>query len=420
MGPAPRAQTLAEAVHSAIGRHPEVRAALSNLRAVSETIAQSRAGYLPSLDVNLAQGRERTDSPITRAAGPPPTLTRSEAGITASQLLFDTGATSGDVARARARAQAAQAQLEITAEAVALRTVQAYYDVLRLRALIALAEGNVSAHERTLEQVARRSQSGVGRRSDERQTAARVALAGSTLAQLRGQLLQAEAQYRNETGTAPGDLSQSAVPFDALPPTLQAAVEEARASHPAVRSARLEVDAALAERDVARARYGPRVTFELAARRNHDLDGLPGLNAERTAMLVLRQNLFRGGADVARVRETEARRDQAADVVARVQAELEREVRVAWEGLAAERARLPDLLRYAEASAEVVDAYRSQFGIGQRTLLDVLNAENELYSARGGYVSADAAVAVGAHRLLAATGRLLAQLGVRLPAEAAR
>jgi adhesin transport system outer membrane protein len=140
-----------------------------------------------------------------------------------------------------------------------------------------------------------------------------------------------------------------------------------------------------------------------------------GLSADRTAMLVLRQNLFRGGGDAARVREAEARRDQAGDLLARVQNELERDVRQAWETLAADRARLPDLQRYADASAEVADAYRSQFGIGQRTLLDVLNAENELYNARSGYVTGDLAVLVDVYRLLGTMGRMLDSLGVPLP-----
>ncbi|HEY5898573.1 MAG TPA: TolC family outer membrane protein [Burkholderiales bacterium] len=409
------AETLGQAVESSMAWHPEVRAALANWRAVDATVAQARAGYFPSVDASVGQGRERADNPVTRPLGTPPTLTRSEASIGASQLLFDTGATSSDVRRTRARTESAYAQLATTAESVAFRTAQAFYEVIRLRALIALAEQNLSVHERTLDQVTRRSQAGVGRRSDDRQTAARLALAQSTLSQLRGQLLQAEAQYRNQTGHPAQDLAAAEIPFNALPASVQAAIDDAKATHPAVRSAKLDMNAALGDRDFARSRYGPRVTLELAATRNHDLDGVPGLNADTRAMLVVRQNLFRGGGDRARVREAEARRDQAGELLARVQNDLERDLRIAWEGLAADRARLPDLQRYAETSAEVVEAYRSQFGIGQRTLLDVLNAENELYSARSGFASGEAAVAVDVYRVLANMGRMLAQLGLRLP-----
>lgn len=412
---ASRSETLAQAVESSIAWNPEVRAALSSWRAVAQTVTQARAQFLPSIDANLARGRERTDSPITRPLGPPPTLSRSEAGITVSQLLFDGGAASSELRRQEARAEAAYAQFGATAETVAGRTAQVFFEVLRLRALVALAEQNLAVHQNTLKQMVRRSDSGIGRRSDDRQTAARVALAQSTLAQLRGLLKQAEAGYRNQTGHAADALAGEAAPVASLPSTAQAAVDLALATHPAIRAAKLEVEASVADRNFAQSRYAPRATLELGATHNRDLDGLRGLNGDRTAMLVLRHNLFRGGADAARVREAEARRDQAGDLVARAQNDLERDVRQAWEGLESERVRLPDLQRYAEASAEVVEAYRSQFTLGQRSLLDVLNAENELYNARSGHVNGDIGVATGAYRVLAAMGRMLEQLGIRLP-----
>ena len=126
-------QTLNEAVARAIAVHPEVRTAAANWRAVSESVVQTRAQFLPSLDATLGGGRERTDSPLTRALGSPQTLSRTEARVNLSQLVFDGGAASSELKREQARAASAYGQLASTAESVAFRAAQAFFEVLRLR-----------------------------------------------------------------------------------------------------------------------------------------------------------------------------------------------------------------------------------------------------------------------------------------------
>jgi adhesin transport system outer membrane protein len=119
------------------------------------------------------------------------------------------------------------------------------------------------------------------------------------------------------------------------------------------------------------------------------------------------------------VRETEARIDEAFAGLGRVRNEIERDVRQTWEGLEADRLRLPQLATYARASADVAEAYRLQFQLGVRSLLDVLNAENERFNATSGFIAGRAAVATGEIRLLATLGRLLETLGVPLPEHSA-
>lgn len=413
-----RAETLRESVEQALRNFPEVRSAVANRRAVEETVPQARAGLLPSLDGTIGRGRERSNSSLTRSRpdGPWTAMNRQEAELTLSQLIFDGGTTWNAVKRQEAKTQSAAEQVENVSETVALRTAQAFFEVLRLRTLIELAAQNVAVHRRTLEQVMSRTEMGLGRRSDDRQAEARVALAQASLTQLNGQLDEAHATYRHLTGTFPGQLLRGQPELIAVPPGVQQAVEEAVATHPAVRAADLELQATLAERESARGRVLPRLTLELGATQDRDIDGLPGVNADRTAMLRLRHNFFRGGADVARIGEADARRYEAIEQLARTRNDVERDVRQAWQSLASDRSRLAVLEAYAAAAADVVEAYRSQFRIGQRSLLDVLNAENENFTARSSYLSAAYAIDVGVYRLLAAMGRMLQQLGLR-PAE---
>jgi adhesin transport system outer membrane protein len=410
-----RAQTLRESVERALRTFPEVRSAQANRSAVEQTVPQARAGLLPSLDGTLGRGRERTNSSLTRsrADGPWVALNRQELEVTMSQLLYDGGSTWNALKRQEARFQSAAEQVGNVSENVALRTAQAFFEVLRVRALIELAAENLAVHRRTLEQVSSRTEKGLGRRSDDRQTEARVALAESTLTQLRGQLDEAETAYRHLTGTFPGELLRAEAELGGLPRGVEQAVEDARVAHPAVRAAELELEAAAAERESARGRLLPRLTLELGATQDRDVDGLQGLNADRTAMLRLRHNFFRGGADSARISEAEARRYEALEQLARVRNDIERDVRQAWQSLAAERSRLTVLRTYADASAEVIEAYRSQFRIGQRSLLDVLNAENENFGARSNMLTSSYAVDTGVYRLLAAMGRMLEHLGLK-------
>ena len=408
-----RAQTLASSVTLAVQNFPEVRAAMANQRAVGESADQARSAWLPSIDATLGRGNETSNNVTTRALGNEQTLKRREAELNLTQLLFDGGVTSGQARRFEARGQAADDQLSNTAETIAGRTAQAYVEVVRLRGLSQLANDNVVRHQQTLEQVTLLADSGRGRRADVQQAEARYAFAQSSLTQLRNQLVQAEAAYRHLVGQAPGTLADPGDFATKLPPTLEAALPAAMDGHPAIRAAQKDLLAAQADRESARGReLAPRLTLELGTTANHNLDGVTGLSGDRTAMLRLRYNLYRGGADGSRIRESEARIDEALANVAKAKNDVERDLRQAWDGLREDRARLPQLGRYVAASNEVVLSYRAQFSIGQRTLLDVLNAENELFTAKSTLYSGLSAITAGELRVLAAMAKLRETLGI--------
>jgi len=405
---------MTQAVTSALKHFPDIRAAQANRRAAAELVDQARGAYFPSADLLLGTGREETDSPGTRFAGQEAHLNRRESELTVTQLLFDWGATEGQVRRFAERADGANYQVASAGEAVALRAGLAYLEVLRLRGQIAFAEASVAAHERTVRQVDTLVERGAGRRSDLQQAAGRLALAQNQLAQLRGQLTQAEAAYRHVVGEMPGALARPEL-ADRLPQNIDRAIEDAVAAHPTVLVAEREHSAAQADRDSARGRMAPRINLEGGVARNNNIDGVRGLNEERFLMLRLRSNLFRGGSDLARVREAEARVEEASANLGRARNDVERELRQAWASLGANRVRLPDLERHAELSVQVVEAYRAQFGIGQRSLLDVLNAEAELYNARGDALNGQVAVTADEIRVLAGVGTLVSALGVPSP-----
>ena len=415
------AETLRQAVSAAVERFPEIHAAQHRREAVRAQAGQARAELFPSISGSLGEGRERSRNVSTRAFGDDVTLRRREAELSVTQLLFDGGAAGGQVRGFSARAEGAEFTVVSTIEEVALRAGQTFLQVGRLQEQFVIARENVGIHERTLSDVNALAQAGRGRRADVTQAQARRALATSSAEQLAGQLAQAESDFRHLTGRVPGELAPPPSFEPELPPREEHAVSHALAAHPVVRAAEKEVEAAQHDRESARARLAmPRVTIEAGASRNRDIDGITGPNHDRYAMLRLRYNFFRGFGDSERVRETEARMEEALAGLARVRTEIERDVRQAWDALVSDRTRLPQLAQYARASADVAEAYRLQFQLGQRSLLDVLNAENERYNAVSTYIAARAAVAADELRLLATQGRLLEALGVSPPAGSSR
>ena len=191
------AETLREAVAAAVGRFPEIRVAEHRREAARAQVDQARAELFPVISGSFGSGRESSRNLTTRLVGNDVTLTRQEAELNLSQLVFDGGAAGGQVKRFAARAEGAGYTVINTVEDVALRAGQAFVDVGRLRQQLAIARDNIGVHQKTLEDVNALAEAGRGRRADVVQAEARRALATSLAEQLAGQLAQAEDAFRH-------------------------------------------------------------------------------------------------------------------------------------------------------------------------------------------------------------------------------
>lgn len=407
------AERLQDAVQTALRRNPEVLGAAANLRAANEAYSQASAGRLPVVDLRISQGREETESALTRAAtGASRTLTRQEANVTLRQPLYDGHQVRSEMDRQSARAESARARLSDTGEQVAQRVTESFLDALRDAELVRLATDNVRRHEDVLEKTRWRFSSGVGQGADVEQAGGRLALSRSTLEGAKGNAEDTAARYRRVVGRLPQVLVMPESPARLIPPSVTEAQQLARDNSHGLRAARAELDVAQAGIRNARAELLPRVDLELGANRNRDLDGIPGMNNDRTAMLVMRYNLFRGGADQARVREAREREAAASEAANNVVEFTDEAVARAWAARGAAQNRLVPLESHVRSSEQVLEAYRHQFELGRRSLLDLVNAENELFQARAALSNGRIAVRSAEHRLLAAMGMLVSGLGL--------
>jgi len=416
--PAVHAQTLNDVLQLVLKTNPDIQVAKFERLAADEQLRQAAAGYLPSVDLAAGVGREDSNNSTTRALGRPDDslwLDRHEASLTLTQMLFDGFATSSRVEQQGATVEAAQRQLAQVAETTALRAVEVYLDVLRRQAQVDLAKDNVATHEKTLAQVRLRFEKGAGRKADVQQADSRVAYARATLVQAEGNLRDAEARYLRVVGERPGDIAKPPSPAKQLPKKEEEALSQALSRNTALLAAQKQLDAARAAYRGSGAPFYPRVDFELGVSDNRNTDGVAGANEDLTAMLRMRYNLYRGGADSARRQETAYGVSRAQEVLERTRRTVEETLHLSWNALQNARTRLKDLRRQVKASEQVRESYRKQFTLGQRTLLDLLDSENELYTARSALITGEFTEMFGVYRVLASTSRLLDVQGLSAP-----
>lgn len=410
--------SLKEAVSAGMQTNPEYGEVAANRRATDEELKQGKALYLPSVDVRAETGWEYTDSPSTRAANDDGVdKWRNLASVTLTQMLFDGFEAKYEVARQRARVASAANRVRETSELVGLSIVEAYLDVLRQRQLLVIARENVQDHVSILDQIGQGVSAGRSTQADSEQAKARLAVAKAGEAATRESLRRAEAEYRRQVGDDAGQLQLPEVPYGSLDSDVNTAVKKALAYSPTLQIFASDIDVAYAESQGTKWTFYPQVALQLNGTAGHDLGGVDGRNNGASALVVANWNLYRGGADVARAREFIHRHQQSKEARAKAAREVENDVRQTWASMVSAGERAKEFSSQADANTEVVKAYRDQFNLDRRTLLDVLDAQNELFVSRSNTINAEFLEMFAAYRLLALKGSLLPVMGVNYPRE---
>ena len=407
------AQGLQGAMEQAMRTNPEVLGAEKNQSAISHRVRQAQAGYLPTLDLTAGTGYEKSLNQSTRFRpgrgndnSGSRDLWRSESRLIARQMVFDGWATKSRVAQEKNRFTSAVYNVADIKNQTALAAAEAYLDVLRTREQVALTEQNVSVHQDYLSRIQARVGGGRSSQADIRQVEGRLNLAQANVESAKSDVKQAEARYLQVVGEMPGNLSKDATPFASLPADTQAAIARAMANSPVIASAMADIKAANAALAETKSVFCPRLEIEAGASRNRNLDGIQGLNNDEYAMLMLRQNLYRGGADVAQRKERMEIVKQAQDMLEKERREVETSVIDSMARIESAKNRLTPLSNHVEAAMSTQTAYSAQFDLGQRTLLDVLDSEVELFNSKSALIDAKYEVDAAAYAVLAHMGDL--------------
>lgn len=406
------AMTLQDAVKSTLQTNPDIQASRLNVEAAREVYREAKGNYLPSVDVILAGGREKSNNSTTRALNVNDlTLTRKERGVTITQLLYDGSATRNLVAQQSAQVDAALARLSTSKENTSLKAVQVYLEMLRRQEVVDLAKENLAHHDTTLKKIRERFESGVGTRVDVVQTEGREAQSRSNLLLAQRDVNDGMAQFYRVVGKNPDDLSQPGG-VAGLPKSLDEALQIAYAHNPQLVAAQSQLAAAVASHKQVVALFKPRFDLVLGATRNDDVDGQVGPNDDNTALVRMTYNLYRGGSDKARLREAQAREYAARETVASVKRGVTQDVTVVWDQLKDLEQRLDYLKAHVDSTRQVLKVYNEQLSLGKRTLLDLLDVQNELLRAQVAYVTGRYTEILARYQLLASTGELLDKMGL--------
>lgn len=403
------AVTLAEVVQQALDNGPSVLAEVNERKSREEEVKQARSGYYPRVDLILGYGRENSDNPATRrATGDDVWLWRREASLEGRQMLFDGFATRSEVERQSARVNSSVYRTQGVAESVALRTVQVYLDVLRQERLLELAKANLETHATIQDLISKRTVGGKGRGADLDQVNGRVALARANVEAEKGNLDNARATYREVVGQSvpeSGTMEKPGSPTIS-PGSEEQAIDTAIDNHPILKSATADIDATRAQHLAANSPFYPRLDLELSRGLNEDLDGVNGTDNDFLVMLRLRYNLLKGGGDVARRGQTAHLINEAKDVREITRRQVIEATQLSWRARKSTTARIQFLEQHRDSSEKARDAYQEQFRLGIRSLLDRLDAENELFEARRSVVNAEFDQLFSQYRIVGSIGRL--------------
>lgn len=396
--------TLKDAAQEAVLKNPEVLSAWHAYKAATENIDVVKGGYRPKVDLSAGVAEEHRDAPGYDGA-----YNRSSLSLVLDQMLFDGFATRHEVAKFNYAQRVAYEQLLDVSESTALEAMRAYTDVLRYRKLYKLAQENYVRHRMVFEQIQERVQSGVGRRVDLEQASGRLALAESNLLTEASNLHDVSARYQRVVGTLPPEeMAEPPMLDTGIPGSATQALRTAYSQHPALQAAQENIVSAQNDAKVRRAAFMPRVDLRASTAVGHNLGGTLDAKELSNVELLLNYNLYNGGSDKASERQYWEQVNVAKDTRDKVCRDIRQTLYIAYNDVTRLKEQLGYLEQHMLSTEKARDAYRKQFDIGQRTLLDLLDTENELFEAKRAYQR-------GLYDYVFATGRTQAGMGNLLP-----
>ena len=414
-----QAAELRDAVQSALNTNPQIRQAVANRAATQEERVQAQGLWYPRVSVEASAGIRDLRNPTRRTlniAGQ--TLYPVEGNLIIDQLLIDSGGRQAEIRRQAARTDAAAARVEERSEYVALNVARNYIDYMLQQRLVAIAEDNVTFHQRLAGDLREGVTKGSISIADQQQAEERLQSARVRVTEAREDLDTAAIAFQTLTGmpidsvSMPPDLSQF------MPATLAEAEELARTNNPRVQEALADLAVSREEIRAAKSELGPRVNLEGRGRIGHDIDGFRGRTTDVLGQVVMRWTVFNGGTKEANVREQQGRADETHARLFERTRQAEEDTRSAWSRLQNQSRLVGELETQGRVSDDLLLSYREQFNVGRRSLLDVLDAQNTRYNVQSQAESARLSRLYAQYRVLAASNRLIEALGVTMPSAA--
>ncbi|WP_147818640.1 TolC family outer membrane protein [Salidesulfovibrio onnuriiensis] len=372
--------SLKESVVMAVKQHPQIKALLHNREAMSRNLAASLGRFFPSLDLTSKYGFQEYSSTTTRNDGSDERQrTATDTTVAMTLNVFDGMDRIYTYQGSEARLESAEYRLRDNVETVGLDAIRSHHDVVRERLLVTLAQDNVEKHNELLDSITERVMAGATSRADETQAKSRLARAFTTLITYQGNLRAAEASYTRVTGKTPGALASPEY-HPELVADMDSIMKRTMDNNPKLKAGEADLHAKEKDEKVTRSDYFPNVDVVVSSRNTDNLDGSDSYLRDNRAMLEMSWNLFSGGTDYNETQAAKARTKEAASTLQDTTDDLIRQVVTAWTEYETAVSQVENYERAVGYSVETRDMYLIQFNVGQRSLLDVLDSINEVFS----------------------------------------
>ena len=402
------AQTLEKAFVMAYQNNPTLQSQRVSLRATDETVSQALGGWRPTITLSGEAGLSHSDGDATGSSDSKP----RSAALRLTQPLYRGGRTVNGVAQAEANVEAARQALRQTEQSVLQGTVRAYMDVLRDESVVELNQANLDRLGRQLDATRDRFEVGELTRTDVAQAEARVSGATSSLVAAQGVLESSRATFRRVIGLEPTDLAR--VPaLGELPEDLETARLIGLEENPVIRQAIRSEEASRAAVEVAQGVILPSVSLSSSLSRSYDTSAVNDRSDAASVTATVTMSLYQSGSQYSRIRQAKQTNSQRRIDIETQRRAVTESVTKAWVKLNSATEQIRANVDQVIAAEVALDGVQQEAEVGARTVLDVLDAEQELLNAQVALVRAERDEFVAGFDLRVALGRLSAeQLGL--------
>jgi adhesin transport system outer membrane protein len=408
-----------DALREAIQTNPGVGEASANRRATESELRQTQGTLLPQVRLEANAGPERFTQQIVPApAGSGTWMHGREASVVVRQLLFDGFTSINEVWRQTARVNASAFRVRERTELIALDAAEAYIDVVRYTRLVELARQNVANHNAIFNNVESRYKGGRSGEGDLQQALERVEASKAALSEFERSLEDARAKYRKIVGIEPFNLRFPGT-LKGMPASKDASLAVALHHNATLQASQADTDAARHAFHATSGSFVPTVSLEGRASRGIDSNTYVGRRDDVSGKVVMSWDIFRGGQDTWKRTEMAERYNEQNMRHAKLQRDALESIDKAWSARTITASRIAALTRQLAADRKAIDAYRKEYELGQRSLIDLLNAENQYFNAAVSLTSSRGVIVFADYQLLAAMGTLLDYLKAPPPVEAA-
>ncbi|HEX7792341.1 MAG TPA: TolC family outer membrane protein [Afipia sp.] len=411
------ADTIEAALIRAYQNNPQLNAQRASVRSTDENVPQALSGYRPRVAVTASAGTQYTDTQTNTTVGGQlskiplaGTNAPRSVGATISQTLYNGGQTANRTRAAESQVSAAREGLRVLEQTVLFAAATVYMDYLRDSAIVEVQRSNVRVLEQTLKQTRDRFNVGEVTRTDVAQSEAQLAAGRTQLLTAESNLTTTRANFRRIIGNEPVALAAGSPVDRFLPPTLLGATDVSLIENPNVTAALYGIDVSFLQVKVNEGALFPTVTLQGSVQQSYESTMAQYRAFGASAVAQITVPVYQGGAEYALIRQSKETLAQQRLNLEQVRDQTRATVAQSWGQLIAGKAQVTSAQSQVTASEIALNGVREEARVGQRTTLDVLNAQQALVNARVALVTAQHDRVVASYSVLNAIGRLSPQV----------